>query len=155
MPKARMNRGSMSTRCAETSLFAALCGVLVFAALSVAARASLEPEPPQAQAPAQEAQGAPPQQQDAAKALLGREAFEDYKCATCHGVAAADIEAKAKSEKLRGPDLSGYTTDDTAALNAYLRKQSELNGVRHKHEFKGSDEELELLLGWLGILEQP
>jgi mono/diheme cytochrome c family protein len=65
-------------------------------------------------------------------------------------VAAAGIEAKAKSEKLKGPDLGGVTErHERAWIEQYVRKQIEFNGAAHKKEFKGTDEELAALIDWL------
>ncbi len=82
----------------------------------------------------------------------GQAVYVEQKCNLCHSVAAADIEAKTKSDKMKGPDLSGYQTEDFAAVAAYARKEAELDGKSHKKEFKGSDEELQALVDWL--LEQ-
>jgi len=85
----------------------------------------------------------------------GKALFEQHKCNLCHSVSAAEIEAKTSSDKMRGGDLSGYelgdkTLDDVAA---YLRKEAELDGNKHKREFKGTDEELQTIVDWLGSLE--
>lgn len=88
-------------------------------------------------------------------ALDGRELFvETHKCALCHSVPGAGIEAKTKSDKLKGPDLGGPLPEalDLARVGAYLRKQAKRDGEEHKREFKGSDEELQALVDWL--LEQ-
>ncbi len=83
-----------------------------------------------------------------AKALF----VETHKCNMCHGVAAEGIEAKTKSEKMKGEDLSGYKSDkELADLAAFMRKESE--GDQHKKGFKGTDEELQTILDWLGSLE--
>ncbi len=73
------------------------------------------------------------------------------KCGNCHSLASAGIEAKAKSEKMRGPDL-GKLQIDAATLTSYLKKETALDGREHKIAFKGSDEELQALVDWL--LEQ-
>jgi mono/diheme cytochrome c family protein len=79
---------------------------------------------------------------------------ETHKCNLCHGVSAAGVEAKTKSEKMAGPDLSGFHPDKSAAeIAAFLRKESEKDGQEHKKEFKGTDEELQAILDWLGSLE--
>lgn len=83
----------------------------------------------------------------------GPELYKEHKCYLCHSVDVAGIEAKTKSAKMAGPDVSGYTTDDVAALASYLRKQGEREGVAHKREFEGTDEELQTILDWLGSLE--
>jgi hypothetical protein len=56
----------------------------------------------------------------------------------CHAVSTVGIEAKVKSEKMKGPDLVGLS--DAAALAPYLRGETEMNGSKHKKKFKGSDE---------------
>jgi hypothetical protein len=85
----------------------------------------------------------------------GEAVFLEAKCNVCHAVPAAAIEAKAKSEKMRGPALGGPLPGDMAfeGIAAYLRKQAERDGAEHKKEFKGSDEELHSILDWLGTLE--
>jgi mono/diheme cytochrome c family protein len=83
----------------------------------------------------------------------GQQTFVDAKCATCHSVAAVGIEAKVKSEKMRGTDLSGYTAEDPAAVMAFLRKEAQMDGEDHKKEIKASDEELQAIFDWLATLE--
>ena len=82
-----------------------------------------------------------------------KELFVDtHKCNMCHGVAAAEIEAKTKSDKMKGPDLSGFKSEkELAEIAAYMRKESE--GDQHKKGFKGTDEELQAIVDWLGSLE--
>lgn len=76
---------------------------------------------------------------------------EVHKCNTCHGVAAAGIEAK--SEKMESIDLGGYTTDDLAALGQFLRREVEHENGKHKKPFKGSDKELAAIVQWLGSVD--
>ncbi len=85
----------------------------------------------------------------AGEAGAGETAFLAHKCNLCHGVEAAGIEAKAKSEKLLGPDLSGGSELEFDTVAAYLRQEAEVEGKEHKRPFKGSDEELQALLAWL------
>lgn len=82
----------------------------------------------------------------------GRAVFEAHKCGLCHGVAAVDIEAKLKSEKMLGPDLSGYVHEDPAWVRAYLNQQETLDGEEHRREIDLSAEEVQQLLDWLGSL---
>lgn len=82
-------------------------------------------------------------------ALDGKAVFEAEKCGLCHGVQAAGIEAKTKSDKLKGPDLSGYEAEEGFDAAGFLRKSVEKDGAAHRREFKGTDEELQALLGWL------
>lgn len=84
----------------------------------------------------------------------GAKEFLAAKCNVCHGVEAADIAPKAKSEKMLGPDLGGYKTEvEFATFVAYVRKAGELEGKTHKKEFKGTDEELQTIMDWLAALE--
>lgn len=79
----------------------------------------------------------------------GKAIFEAQKCSLCHGVEAAGIEAKTKSEKLQGPDLSGFEAQEGFDVKAFVRKQLEKDGEAHRREFKGTDEELQAMLDWL------
>lgn len=87
--------------------------------------------------------------------LDGQEVFMGQKCNLCHSIEAADIEAKTKSDKLKGPDLSEVTErheDDWIAK--YLRKEETMNDEEHKKAFTGSDEELGALISWLHSLAE-
>lgn len=91
----------------------------------------------------------------AASPETGRQVFEAQKCSLCHGVEALGIEAKTKSEKLRGKDLSNIGAErDAEWLGKFLRHEQELDGAMHKKEFKGTDEELQALLEWLGTMRK-
>ena len=85
----------------------------------------------------------------------GQNLFREHKCNLCHGVPAVEIEAKTKSPKMKGSDLGGETEHDFEQIAAFLRKESDLGDVTHKKEFKGTDEELQAILDWLGTLESP
>ncbi len=78
-----------------------------------------------------------------------------FKCNMCHGVPAAGIEAKTKSEKMKGAPLGGPIDSDLATLAAYLRKETDRDGAEHKKKFTGSDEELQAIVDWLATLEAP
>ncbi len=86
--------------------------------------------------------------------LDGKAIFLANKCNMCHSVPSVGIEAKVKSEKMKGPDLSDaaarFEADD---LGKYIRKQAQLEGKDHKKEFKGSDEELAAIVAWLRQLK--
>ncbi|GAB1370608.1 hypothetical protein MASR1M45_06690 [Candidatus Kapaibacterium sp.] len=82
----------------------------------------------------------------------GKTIFEDAKCAACHSVTAASIEAKKKSDKV--PDLSTLTADkDLEFFTKYMKKDEVLNGKKHPVPFKGSDEDLKIMLEWLMSLK--
>lgn len=78
--------------------------------------------------------------------------FTDQKCNMCHGVSTVGIEAKTKSEKMKGPDLVNLAGEwDGEKMIAYMTEEVEKDGKKHK-QFKGTDEELQALVDWL--LEQ-
>ena len=90
----------------------------------------------------------------AAEELDGKALFTDtHKCNMCHAVPAAEIEAKTKSEKMKGADLGGKLDKEFEEIAAYVRKEGELDGKTHKKPFKGTDEELQAIIDWLGSLE--
>ncbi len=78
---------------------------------------------------------------------------ETHKCNMCHAVPAADIEAKTTSEKMKGADLGGKVKGELEEIAAYLRKEADRDGDQHKKGFKGTDEELQAIIDWLGSLE--
>jgi mono/diheme cytochrome c family protein len=86
----------------------------------------------------------------APKVLDGKQIFLAQKCNLCHSVSSAGIQATVKSEKMKGPDLTGVTPKmDARVLNDYLRKKAEIKGKKHGKEFTGSDEEIGALIAWL------
>ena len=91
---------------------------------------------------------------DAATAA-GPQMFVTFKCSTCHAIASQGIEAKVKSDKMKGPDLSDVgSKHDAAWITGWLRHEQEQHGKKHKGQFKGSDEELKQLVAWLGTLKK-
>jgi mono/diheme cytochrome c family protein len=91
---------------------------------------------------------------EAAESATGADLFESNKCAMCHSVAAAGIEAKAKIEKMKGPDLSGYTpTRKVEELFAFATQAIAIDEKKHKKKFAGTEEEFKAILAWLGTLE--
>ena len=84
----------------------------------------------------------------------GEALFTSHRCGLCHDVARAGIRAKARSSEMKGPDLSELIPPkEIEDLAAYLRQESERQGGKHLKGFKGSDEELQAILDWLGSLE--
>ncbi len=81
------------------------------------------------------------------------EVFGEYKCSMCHSVAGAGVVATTKLEKMKGPDLGGYTTEDRGALFEFLTRAVEVDGDKHNKEFKGTREELDEILDWLAEQE--
>lgn len=83
----------------------------------------------------------------------GKAVFEAQKCNICHAVSSAEIEAKTKSEKLKGPDLTGVGDRvEGAWITRYVKKEVDREGKKHMKPFKGTDEELQAIVDWL--LEQ-
>ena len=99
--------------------------------------------------------GAPPARGADDGEPAGQTLFLEYKCNMCHSVPAAGIEAKTKSEKMRGADLGGPMEAGAEAVAAYLRKEGELDGSTHKKEVDISTDEVQTLLDWLAELEPP
>ena len=84
----------------------------------------------------------------------GKVEFGEQKCVMCHGVAAEGMKAKTTSAKMAGPDLSGFKSDMSLQKQAdYLRGEIAIDGAKHKKPFKGTDEELQAIVDWLGSLE--
>jgi mono/diheme cytochrome c family protein len=81
----------------------------------------------------------------------GKAIFLAQKCDLCHGVSTAGIEAKTKSDKMKGPDLVGVVTaeHDAEWIAQYLKKAADLDGKKHSKGFTGTDEELAALIDWL------
>ena len=82
----------------------------------------------------------------------GKETYEQH-CAECHGVKVAQISPTTKNKKQKGPDLTGIGEKYQAGwIKRYIKEEEHLNGKAHTKKFKGSDEELQVLVDWL--LEQ-
>lgn len=78
----------------------------------------------------------------------GQAILEAQKCDLCHAVSTVGIEAKTKSEAMKGPDLVDIEREP-AWLVQYLKKETELDGQAHKKEYKGTDEDLNALIDWM------
>ena len=88
---------------------------------------------------------------EGAEVPAGQGYFEQYKCNLCHSVPSVGIEAKTKSEKMKGPDvLAGEWEKEL--LFKYIKQEAKVEEKEHKKGFKGTDEELQVLVDWL--LEQ-
>jgi hypothetical protein len=81
----------------------------------------------------------------------GKSIFLTSGCKMCHSVPSQGIVAKATSKRMKGPDIAGITAEPSQ-LGRYLRGQTEKNGVPHMKAFKGTAEQLELLVAW--VLDQ-
>ena len=79
---------------------------------------------------------------------------EEYNCNECHGVKATHVKMLTKKKTDMGSDLSGFKSKNTfAEISAYVKKEANMDGKSHKKPFKGTDEELQTILDWLGSLE--
>jgi len=85
------------------------------------------------------------------KVLDGKQIFLDQKCNMCHAVSSAAIEATTKSEKMKGPDLTGHLANKDAAVIAdqLRKKKNTSSGKPHPKAFTGTDEELGAMIAWL------
>jgi mono/diheme cytochrome c family protein len=78
----------------------------------------------------------------------GKEIFTAQKCNMCHSVPQAELTAKVKSAKMKGPDLPNEARE-SEWIAGYLKRDVQLNDKDHKKEFKGTDEELQEIAAWL------
>src|SRR4030095_8041686 len=84
-----------------------------------------------------------------AAAADGKEIFLAQKCNTCHSISVASIEATTKSEKMKGPDLTGVVEEKGAEWTMkFLHKEIELDGKKHGKELKLTPEETKTLIDW-------
>jgi mono/diheme cytochrome c family protein len=85
------------------------------------------------------------------KTLDGKQVFMDQKCNMCHAVSSADIQATTKSERIKGPDLTGTLAnrDATAVSEVLRKKKNTASGKPHPKAFTGTDEELGAMVAWL------
>jgi len=97
------------------------------------------------------ASGAPPTTINAAEEEpAGLKVFNAEKCGMCHDVSSAGIKATTKSESMKGTDLTGVTSRHEAEwIGKFIRQEIELDGVKHKKAYKGTDEDLAALIEWL------
>lgn len=80
----------------------------------------------------------------------GQAAFVANKCNLCHSVEVAGIEAKTKSEKLRGPDQSQVGERyELEWLVQFINREVTLEDKQHKKEYKGTAEDLAKIADWL------
>ncbi|MEO7795135.1 MAG: c-type cytochrome [Thermoanaerobaculia bacterium] len=85
-----------------------------------------------------------------ARAADGKAVFLAQKCDMCHSVSSAGITATTKSEKMKGPDLTGVVQGlDPVWLKDFLQKKVDKEGKKHSKEYKGTAEDLDALVGWL------
>lgn len=85
----------------------------------------------------------------------GPDLFVAKKCMKCHTVDSYEIETTSKKDPSEISDLSNSGSEfDAASLTAYLKKETERNGKKHKFKFKGDDAEMEKLVTWVLTLKQ-
>lgn len=92
-------------------------------------------------------------QGDDAKAV---KQFVALECNKCHALERFDVEATIKSEKLKGPDLSAVGSErDAAWIRAWILKETDIDGVKHKAKWEGTNKQLDSVSDWLATLKQP
>jgi cytochrome c553 len=110
--------------------------------------------------------------EDAKKVPDGKPIFTTYKCSSCHEIASQGITKKASATPAatpaapatpatpatttsrKPPDLSGVGLVRKAEwIKGYLQKKESIEDRKHMKLFKGTDEELATLAGWLESLK--
>ncbi len=83
----------------------------------------------------------------------GKDIFVNGKCNACHAIKSQGIESKMADKY---PDLSnvGNKNIEADVIKKFLNKETDLNGKKHAVKFKGSEEELNILVDWLLTLKQ-
>lgn len=77
-----------------------------------------------------------------------------HSCDECHGAQSAGVKIRTNKRNNMASDLSGYKMDESfSEVAAYVRKACEFDGRIDKKPFKGTDEELQSIIDWLGSLE--
>lgn len=86
----------------------------------------------------------------------GKEVFEAQKCTKCHTVDSQEIATTSKKDPSEVADLSnaGNKFDSAEALKAYLNKETEVDGKKHKLKYKGEEADLQVLVDWVLTLKQ-
>jgi len=83
----------------------------------------------------------------------GKKIFLASKCMACHSVESAEIILKKKNSKI--PDLSMVGTRHNADfITKWIHKEETIDGVKHMYSYKGSDEDLKVLVDWLMSLSE-
>jgi hypothetical protein len=91
----------------------------------------------------------------------GQTAFIKAKCNLCHTVVAAGIgepreESEEESDIVLPPDLSTVgSLREAEWLTLYLQKKETLGDEKHVKKFKGEDEDLAAIIGWLMTMKAP
>lgn len=90
-----------------------------------------------------------------ARAADAKDLFVSGRCMRCHSVEAQGIAAKPRAgEEDEVTDLSKAGADRTAEwMQQYLRREADVDGVKHRQKYRGSDEDLKTLALWLARLK--
>lgn len=78
----------------------------------------------------------------------GQKTFTALKCGNCHSVTSQNIVGKMKGSK----ELSSI---DTTNLKNYINKETSRNNVKHMYPFKGTTQELDIIVNWLKSIQKP
>lgn len=73
--------------------------------------------------------------------------FKDKKCNSCHSIDVIGIPKT--NEKSKAPDLSNIADKGPEFLTKYMMKEADNNGKKHGISWKGTEEELNAIVGWL------
>jgi cytochrome c5 len=73
--------------------------------------------------------------------------FNEKKCNSCHSIESMGIPKS--NEKSKAPDLSNVAGHGAELLTKYLKKEAEIDGKKHGISWKGTETELNAMVGWL------
>ena len=77
--------------------------------------------------------------------VYGRDLFISSKCQACHTVTTQQLVSK--NARAKSLDVLAYP--EAPGLKRYLQREAGINGKLHSLAFKGSEEELNILVDWL------
>jgi mono/diheme cytochrome c family protein len=84
-----------------------------------------------------------------AEDAAGQALFLEQGCHACHAVPAAGI-AMAGDDTISAPVLEGLADHyKPCKLKRWLKRERDQEGYTHLQYFRGTDEELQVLVGWL------
>lgn len=80
--------------------------------------------------------------------------FVANKCVKCHSVDAVKIATTSKkADEVKDLSKTGANFANVDALKAYVKKETEREGKKHKLAFKGDDGDLNKIAAWLLTLK--
>lgn len=88
---------------------------------------------------------------NSAAAKDGKTVYTEQKCDMCHSVTSESMASKKKSGAV---DLSNAGAEgDAEFMKKYLKKEESINGKKHPANFRGNDDDLDIIATWLASLK--